>query len=56
MESYLEARLWNDVFVFAQKYIGIPNGTIKATVLLETIHASFEMDEILYELKIILLA
>ncbi len=51
MESYLEARLWNDVFVFAQKYIGIPNGTIKATVLLETIHASFEMDEILYELK-----
>ena len=50
MESYLEARLWNDVFVFAQN-IGIPNGTIKATVLLETIHASFEMDEILYELK-----
>ena len=39
MEGYLEARLWNDVFVFAQKYIGIPNGTIKATVLLETIHA-----------------
>ncbi|PEU12712.1 MULTISPECIES: malate synthase A [unclassified Bacillus (in: firmicutes)] len=51
IESYLEARLWNDVFVFAQKYIGIPNGTIKATVLLETIHASFEMDEILYELR-----
>ncbi len=51
MESYLEARLWNDVFVFAQKYIGIPNGTIKATVLIETIHASFEMDEILYELR-----
>ncbi|PEJ31392.1 malate synthase A [Bacillus pseudomycoides] len=51
MESYLEARLWNDVFIFAQKYIGIPNGTIKATVLLETIHASFEMDEILYELR-----
>lgn len=51
MESHLEARLWNDVFVFAQKYIGIPNGTIKATVLLETIHASFEMDEILYELR-----
>ena len=51
MESHLEARLWNDVFVFAQTYIGIPNGTIKATVLLETIHASFEMDEILYELK-----
>lgn len=51
MESYLEARLWNDVFVFAQKYVGIPNGTIKATVLLETIHAAFEMDEILYELR-----
>ncbi|MEI4801537.1 malate synthase A [Bacillus sp. FJAT-51639] len=51
MESYLEARLWNDVFVFAQKYIGIPHGTIKATALLETIHASFEMDEILYELR-----
>ncbi|WP_018664433.1 malate synthase A [Heyndrickxia acidiproducens] len=51
MESHLEARLWNDVFVFAQKYIGIPKGTIKATVLIETIMAAFEMDEILYELK-----
>jgi malate synthase len=51
MESHLEARLWNDVFIFAQKYIGIPKGTIKATVLIETIMAAFEMDEILYELK-----
>ncbi len=51
MESHLEARLWNDVFVFAQQELGIPTGTIKATVLIETILASFEMDEILYELK-----
>ncbi|HSP88252.1 MAG TPA: malate synthase A [Ignavibacteriaceae bacterium] len=51
MESHLEARLWNDVFVFAQQELGIPNGTIKATVLIETILAAFEMDEILYELK-----
>ena len=51
LESHLEARLWNDVFVFAQNYLGIPNGTIKATVLIETILASFEMDEILYELR-----
>ncbi len=51
LESHLEARLWNDVFLFAQKYIGIPRGTIKATVLIETIVAAFEMDEILYELK-----
>ncbi|MEL6562548.1 MAG: malate synthase A [Bacteroidota bacterium] len=51
LESHLEARLWNDVFVFAQDYIGIPHGTIRATVLIETILASFEMDEILYELK-----
>ncbi len=51
MESHLEARLWNDVFVFSQKKLGIPNGTIRATVLIETILASFEMDEILYELK-----
>lgn len=51
MESYLEARLWNDVFVFAQNKLNIPIGTIKATVLIETIAASFEMDEILYELK-----
>src|SRR5207244_10143933 len=46
-----EARLWNDVFVFAQDYVGIPRGTIRATVLIETILAAFEMDEILYELR-----
>lgn len=51
MESHLEARLWNDVFVFAQKALNIPQGTIKATVLIETILAAFEMDEILYELR-----
>lgn len=51
MESHLEARLWNDVFLFAQEQLGIPRGTIKATVLIETIMAAFEMDEILYELK-----
>ncbi len=51
MEHYLEARLWNDVFVFAQDYVGVPQGTIRATVLIETILASFQMDEILWELK-----
>ncbi len=51
MESHLEARLWNDVFIFAQEYVGIPQGTIRATVLIETISAAFEMDEILYELR-----
>ncbi len=51
MESHLEARLWKDVFEFAEKEIGIPHGTIRATVLIETILAAFEMDEILYELK-----
>ena len=51
MESHLEARLWNDVFIFAQKELAIPNGTIRATVLIETILAAFEMDEILYELR-----
>jgi malate synthase len=51
LQSYLEARLWNDVFVYAQEYIGVSKGSIKATVLLETIHAAFEMDEILYELR-----
>jgi len=51
LESHLEARLWNDVFVFAQDYLSIPQKTIKATVLIETILASFELDEILYELK-----
>ncbi|GAA2688867.1 malate synthase A [Actinoplanes palleronii] len=51
LESHLEARLWNDVFVFAQDLLGIPRGTIRATVLIETINAAFEMDEILYELR-----
>ncbi|WP_172198222.1 malate synthase A [Niveibacterium sp. COAC-50] len=51
MESHLEARLWNDIFCLAQNELGIPRGTIKATVLIETILASFEMDEILYELR-----
>ncbi|MBS0584666.1 MAG: malate synthase A, partial [Proteobacteria bacterium] len=51
MESHLEARLWNDIFVLAQKELGIAQGTIKATVLLETILATFEMEEILYELR-----
>ncbi len=51
MQSHLEARLWNDVFVRAQERLGIPKGTIRATVLIETIHAAFEMDEILYELR-----
>ena len=51
IESHLEARLWNDIFVATQKELGIPQGTIKATVLIETILAAFEMDEILYELR-----
>lgn len=51
LESHLEARLWNDVFVFAQDSIGLPQGTIKVTVLVETILAAFEMEEILYELR-----
>jgi malate synthase len=51
MESHLEARLWNDVFVHAQDALGIPQKTIKATVLIETILATFEMDEILWELR-----
>ncbi|MHB8527217.1 MAG: malate synthase A [Candidatus Acidiferrales bacterium] len=51
MQGYLEARLWNDVFVFAENEISIPQGTIRATVLIETIFAAFEMDEILYELR-----
>ena len=50
LESHLEARLWNDVFVLAQETLGIPRGTIRATVLIETILAAFEMDEILHEL------
>ncbi len=51
LESHLEARLWNDIFVRAQDQLGLPQGTIKATVLIETILAAFEMDEILYELR-----
>lgn len=51
LESHLEARLWNDVFVFAQEKLGVPRGSIKATVLIETLPAGFEMDEILYELR-----
>ncbi|WP_431784888.1 malate synthase A [Streptomyces chumphonensis] len=50
-ESHHEARLWNDVFVFAQDRLGIPQGTIRATVLIETITAAYEMEEILYELR-----
>jgi malate synthase len=51
LESHLEARLWNDVFCLAQDEIGLPRGSIRATVLIETILAAFEMDEILYELR-----
>ncbi|GAC1479811.1 MAG: malate synthase A [Gemmatimonadaceae bacterium] len=51
LQSHLEARLWNDVFVTAQQSLGIPRGTVRATVLVETIHAAFEMDEILFELR-----
>jgi malate synthase len=51
MESHLEARLWNDVFTHAERELGIPHGTVRATVLIETIPAAFEMEEILYELR-----
>ena len=51
MEHYLEARLWNDVFTFAEKELGLPHGIVRATVLIETIPAAFQMDEILYELR-----
>jgi malate synthase len=51
LQSHLEARLWNDVFVFAEAELGVPRGSIKATVLIETLPAAFEMDEILYELR-----
>ena len=51
MESHLEARLWNDIFTVAEKEVGVPHGSIKATVLIETVVAAFEMDEILWELK-----
>ncbi|MFI2425350.1 malate synthase A [Streptomyces sp. NPDC018955] len=50
-ESHLEARLWNEVFVFAQEYLGVAQGTVRATVLIETITAAYEMEEILYELR-----
>jgi malate synthase len=46
MEHYLEARLWNDIFVFSQKHIGMPQGTIRATVLIETLPAAYQMEEI----------
>jgi malate synthase len=51
LESHLEARLWNDVFVFAQDQLGLPRGTVRATVLIETIQAAFQMEEILFELR-----
>src|SRR5262249_49940615 len=51
MESHLEARLWNEVFVFSEAALRIPRGSIKATCLIETLPAAFEMDEILYELR-----
>ncbi len=51
LESHLEARLWNDVFITAEELLGLPRGTVRATVLIETILAAFEMEEILYELK-----
>ncbi|MDP8904346.1 MAG: malate synthase A [Chloroflexota bacterium] len=51
LQSHLEARLWNDVFVWAQDVVGVPRGSIRATVLIETIWAAYEMDEILYELR-----
>ncbi|MEM9290087.1 MAG: malate synthase A [Acidobacteriota bacterium] len=51
LESHLEARLWNQVFVYAQERLGVPRGTVRATVLIETLPAAFEMEEILYELR-----
>jgi malate synthase len=51
LESHLEARLWNDVFSFSEEYVGVPHGSIKATVLIETILGAFEVEEILYELR-----
>ena len=51
IENHLEARLWNDIFILAQDLLGVPQGTIRATVLIETITAAFEMEEILYELR-----
>src|SRR6202021_2181312 len=51
LESHFEARLWNDVFSDAERELGVPHGTFKATILIETLPAAFEMDEILYELR-----
>jgi malate synthase len=51
LESHLEARLWNDVFSDAERELGVPHGTFKATILIETLPAAFEMDRILYELR-----
>ena len=51
MESHLEARLWNEIFTFSEDYVGVPHGSVRATVLIETIPAAFEMEEILYELR-----
>jgi malate synthase len=51
MEHYLEARLWSDIFYFSQSYLRIPVGSIRATVLIETLPAAFQMEEILYELR-----
>ena len=51
LESHLEARLWNDIFTYSEARLGTPHGSIRATVLIETIHAAFEMEEILYELR-----
>ena len=51
MEHYLEARLWNDIFNFSQSYIGMQRGTIRGTVLIETLPAAFQMEEILFELR-----
>src|SRR5258708_25224388 len=51
MESHLEARLWNDVFNFAQDALAVPRGSVRATTLVETIWAAYEMEEILYELR-----
>ena len=51
MEHYKEARLWNDIFNFSQSYLGLPHGTIRGTVLIETLPAAFQMEEILFELR-----
>jgi malate synthase len=51
MEHYLEVRLWNDIFLFSQSYIGIPHNTIRATILIETLPAAFQMEEFLFEIR-----